>query len=156
MRKFSGKGALFVIVCFVLSGCTGLVSPYSSKLQCPNTYKGKCVSVETAYSESINNPLIKQESTVKQENSQESSEKGDPADTKEKEKTPRYVYEEALYKKLASLIEKPSTPIVVPPQVMRVLILSYTGSENELFSYRYVYFFATEPKWIISTGKEVR
>jgi hypothetical protein len=43
---------------------------------------------------------------------------------------------------------------VIPPDVVRVLIPSYTGADNELFSTRYVYFFATEPKWSISTTKE--
>ncbi len=147
---------------FIVSGCSSLVSPYSSKLQCPNTYKGKCVSVETAYSESINNPLVRpgQEADSDYEHNDKPCEgcekKADRNGSPVKRTTPKYQYQEALYRRLASLIEQPSTPIVVPPEVMRVLILSYTGSDNELFSYRYVYFFATKPKWIISTGKEVR
>ena len=159
MQKFLSRWVLMLVgaVCFMVSGCSSLVSPYSSKLQCPNTYKGKCVSVETAYAESINNPLIKHESSFQAsakdvDGSRENN--GDAA--RKKQDDPKYQYQEALYHRLASLIEEPSTPIVVPPEVMRVLILSYTGSDNELFSYRYVYFFATQPKWIISTGKEVR
>jgi len=146
---------LLLIFAFLFSGCSTLVSPYSSKLQCPNTYKGKCVSVQTAYAESIDNPLVRERSKKKVA-PLKTCEKKDRDKAALKKVDPKYEYHEALYRKLASMIEKPSTPIVVPPEVVRVLILSYTGSENELFSYRYVYFFATEPKWIISTTKEVR
>lgn len=165
-----------VMLCF--SGCSAIVSPYNGEFQCPDTDKGKCASVQTAYKESMDNPLVK-------------TDPGSPAETEGKSdkppcetcgegshqlyqgkamrsptepvhlpdtpasRDPEYRYQDALYRKLASLIRQPSTPVVVPPDVVRVLILSYTGSDNELFSYRYVYFFATDPKWIISTGKEV-
>jgi len=158
-----------VAVPLMLSGCAGIVNPYSSELQCPDTYKGKCVSMETAYAESVNNPLVRTEQIKNHEHGEnkepcENCEKEDPDKNpdlegqqgREVEKALEYGYKDALYRKLSSLIEQPSTPIVVPPEVMRVLILSYTGSDNELFSYRYVYFFATQPKWIISTGKEIK
>ena len=145
-----------------LSGCSTLVSPYSSTFQCPETDKGKCVSVQTAYRESIDNPLVKEGNKIKPPcetcGEKEGKKKEDPPETipgVSASTDTKYQYQDVLYKKLASLIRQPSTPIVVPPDVVRVLILSYTGSDNELFSYRYVYFFATDPKWIISTGKEV-
>ncbi|WDN90997.1 conjugal transfer pilus assembly protein TraV (plasmid) [Desulfosarcina sp. BuS5] len=122
---------------FILSGCS-VFNPYKSEFQCPDTYKGKCVSTTHAYKESI-------------ENSDNSLENLSPKLSGDLE----YNYRTGLYNKLASLINKPTTPIVLPPKVMRTLILSYTGSANELYSYRYVYFFATEPKWIISTTKEI-
>ena len=158
MRKSLSSSVLMflVVICFMASGCSSIVSPYSSKLQCPNTYKGKCVSVETAYAESINNPLVRAEADPRRQEDKNPGERKDPDKEDKEKKIPEYSYKDALYKKLSSLIEEPATPIVVPPEVMRVLILSYTGSNNELFSYRYVYFFATPPKWIISTGKEVR
>ena len=162
-----------------LSGCSALVSPYSSTFQCPETDKGKCVSVQAAYKESIDNPLVKagpgpakkpadkHVTTTAGKKEKPSCETCGEKEGKKKEDPPetipgvsastdtKYQYQDVLYKKLASLIRQPSTPVVVPPDVVRVLILSYTGSGNELFSYRYVYFFATDPKWIISTGKEV-
>jgi len=103
------------------------------------TFKGKCVSATNAYKESVENS----DNTSLENLSPELS-----ADLE-------YNYRTSLYNKLASLINKPTTPIVLPPKVMRTLILSYTGSANELYSYRYVYFFATEPEWIISTTEEV-
>jgi len=123
------------------------------------------VSVQTAYKESVDNPLVKADPgnpAAKADDKPPCETCGDK-ELHEPETIPgvsgpkdtMYQYQDVLYRKLASLIRQPSTPVVVPPDVVRVLILSYTGSDNELFSYRYVYFFATDPKWIISTGKEV-
>ena len=166
------KFIFLTLLVMTLSGCSALVSPYSSTFQCPETDKGKCVSVQTAYRESIDNPLVKEDLNSstrkvvkndkppcetcgeKEENKEESQPETTPTVSASTDNT-KYRYQDALYRKLASLIRQPSTPVVVPPDVIRVLILSYTGSDNELFSYRYVYFFATDPKWIISTGKEV-
>lgn len=146
---------------FMSSGCSALISGYDSEFQCPNTNKGKCVSVQKAYRESIqgsteDNPLVKEHPAEQKaaEAQQCDNCKEGASQPVTQAKTPHYRYRDTLYKKLSSMITKPSTPLVVPPEVVRVLILSYTGSNNELFSYRYVYFFATEPKWIISTAKE--
>ena len=127
------KIAIILFAGFIFSGC-GIFNPYQSEFKCPDTYKGKCVSTIDAYNESI------------EDSSNVSPEL--PGD-------PEYNYRIGLYNKLASLIHKPATPVALPPKVMRTLILSYTGSDNELYSYRYVYFFATEPKWIFSTTKEI-
>ena len=160
--KHRAAWILLLMVLFVFPGCASLISGYNSKFQCPNTNKGKCVSVKTAYRESIEggqeNPLVKegrkeeQCKECKEGKGSGNAEEGQPARDNSQ---PEDVYRAALYRKLTSMIGKPSTPLVVPPEVVRVLILSYTGSNNELFSYRYVYFFATEPKWIISTAREV-
>jgi len=156
----------------LFSGCSTLISGYNSEFQCPNTFKGKCVSVKEAYRESVEgtqiNPLVKEKpkargqdknhcSNCDREAQASGQQEVSPAQRSggDKNQQPEYSYRDALYKKLSSMIGKPSTPLVVPPEVVRVLILSYTGSNNELFSYRYVYFFATEPKWVISTAKEV-
>jgi len=154
---------LFLLgVLFAFTGCSALISGYNSEFQCPNTNKGKCVSVQTAYKESLegrkheNNPLVKENSNGKCEGEEGSHDKDHGDNAKPAIKEMEYGYQNALYKKLSSLIGQPSTPLVVPPDVMTVLILSYTGTGNELFSYRYVYFFATEPKWVISTAKEAQ
>jgi conjugal transfer pilus assembly protein TraV len=179
MRQSSGKSIILilgVVLCALcLGGCSAVVSPYNSTFQCPETDKGKCVSVQAAYKESVDNPLIKadpgsaKEPADKPATTMVVKDHKPPCETCGNEgrrpepiETPditpsrdaKYTYQDAFYRKLTALIEQPSTPVVVPPDVVRVLILSYTGSENELFTYRYVYFFATNPKWIISTGKE--
>ena len=150
----------------VLSGCSALVSPYSTTFQCPDSDKGKCVSVQTAYDESIDaNPLVKEATceACDEEKSDKNPEKTetDAEKADEESNTPagndlKYNYQDVLYKKLTSIIDQPQTPLVIPPDVVRVLIPSYTGTDNELFSARYVYFFATEPQWSISTATEER
>jgi conjugal transfer pilus assembly protein TraV len=42
------KLILSFISALVLSGCAGVMNPYSSDFQCPETDKGKCVSFQTA------------------------------------------------------------------------------------------------------------
>jgi conjugal transfer pilus assembly protein TraV len=180
MQQSSNKSLILIITLIILAlcfpGCSAIVSPYNAEFQCPETDKGKCVSVQTAYKESIDNPLVKADpDSLPKETANKSrppcetcggTERKGPKQSEEhqldtipksdayKSGNPKHQYQDALYRKLASLIGQPSTPVVVPPDVVRVLILSYTGSENDLFSYRYVYFFATEPSWIISTAKE--
>ncbi len=58
-------------------------------------------------------------------------------------------YRSALYDKFSGLLKEPQTPIVAPPKVMRVLLLPYTGQENEFYMLRYVYFFVDKPRWIL-------
>ena len=182
-RVFPNLRVLRVLVLLgpllLFSACSTLISGYNSEFQCPNTDKGKCVSVKEAYRESVggteNNPLVKEKPEARGEDKNHCSncdreaeasgqQEVSPAQRSglpavhsqaggDENQQPEYSYRDALYKKLSSTIGKPSTPLVVPPEMVRVLILSYTGSNNELFSYRYVYFFATEPKWVISTSK---
>ena len=150
----------------LFSACSTLISGYNSEFQCPNTNKGKCVSVKEAYRESVegthDNPLVKEKPRADAQdkkrctNCDSEAEASGQQKVNDEDQPPEYSYRDALYKKLSSMIGKPSTPLVVPPEVVRVLILSYTGTQNELFSYRYVYFFATEPKWVISTAKEAQ
>ena len=58
-------------------------------------------------------------------------------------------YRSALFDKFSGLLKEPQTPIVAPPKVMRVLLLPYTGQENEFYMLRYVYFFVDKPRWIL-------
>ena len=58
-------------------------------------------------------------------------------------------YRSALFDKFSDLLKEPKTPIVAPPKVMRVLLLPYTGQENEFYMLRHVYFFVDKPRWIL-------
>jgi len=148
---------LVTILCggLFFSGCTSLISPYNSEFQCPNVDKGKCVSVKTAYDQSLENsgnPLVRDNDSCTKDKKKSSVQPSAPltaADSGSKS-----AYQNAMYHRLASLIRQPTPPLVAPPEVMRVLILSYTGSDNKLFSFRYVYFFASDPKWIYSTATD--
>ena len=58
-------------------------------------------------------------------------------------------YRSALYDKFSGLLKEPQTPVVAPPKVMRMLLLPYTGQDNEFYMLRYVYFFVDKPRWIL-------
>jgi conjugal transfer pilus assembly protein TraV len=104
------------------------LNPSPSDFNCPDTDPGKCDSVRTAYEESkgIVPPAAAAGS-------------GDGRD----------LYREALYSRFAGLLREPETPMVVPPRVMRVLLLPYRGAEGELYMLRYAYLFVEEPRWIL-------
>ena len=144
---------------FFTTGCASVFNPYDSEFQCPDTDKGRCVSIPKAYemSVSVDGPGNTNGGESKSPEAGGKLTKTAPQTSNSEEATPdiRYDYLNKKYEKMAALIGKPATPIVVPPDVVRVLILSYTGNDNNLFGYRYVYFFATEPGWIMSSGKEI-
>lgn len=136
---------VFLVLTVSLMGCASILNPYSSDFQCPETDKGKCVSVQTAHSESVGkNDSNNKVKTLKDELKESDRQKNQKSDS---------AYQEALYKKLAGLLIEPNTPIVAPPQIMRVLFLSYGGDDNELFMPRYIYFFVDEPKWVLGEDK---
>jgi len=58
-------------------------------------------------------------------------------------------YKQSLFKRFDDLLQEPATPVVAPPQVMRVLLLPYKGDGNELYMLRHVYFFVDEPRWVL-------
>jgi len=127
---------IVLLVCLVIvTGCASVMNPYSSDFSCPETNKGKCVSVKKAYSESMEtNPIEDEIDYDKDQETMSASE---------------ISYQDAMYQELAGLLNEPVTPIVAPPKVMRVLLLPYRGDKNELYMYRYVYFFVDKPKWVL-------
>jgi conjugal transfer pilus assembly protein TraV len=137
------KFLLLVFVCTAL-GCGAIFNPYSSKFNCPETDKGKCVSVNTAYEESVS------DAADEKSRAEQKEKKGKSEEEKAiEEQSPEKLYEEALFKELTGLIDDPRTPMVAPPRVVRVLLLPYRGENNELFMLRYVYFFVDEHRWIL-------
>ena len=119
----------------LLSGC--FLNPYSSNFRCPKTENGQCVSVSSAYDQSLKNG-----------NSSGKSEKSSDSAKKDQSNSEKDTYQRELFHKLAGMIKEPTTPIVVPPTAMRGLALSFVGDENELYSYQYVFFFVDQPSWI--------
>lgn len=108
----------------LLTGCS-VMNPYEEDFKCPQTDDGKCVDVETAYYES----------------------KGFIGQTASATSTD---YEQALYDRMTDLLQAPSTPVVVPPKVMRVLMLPYEGEDSELYMLRYAYIFVDRPRWVLT------
>lgn len=115
-----------IFLILALSGCA-IFNPYETEFDCPDTFKGKCASVRTAYKESL----------------------GENGGTTEKV---AYNYRKTLFERLANQIEEAEDPLIVPPKAQRILILNYTGDNNDLFGYRHVYFFTPGPTWMMATG----
>nr|WP_246559219.1 TraV family lipoprotein [Geoanaerobacter pelophilus] len=151
-----------------MSGCA-LFNPYESSFSCPESYNGKCVSVQTAYSESAGGSLKTKatpESNPAEECASENSAAGACPDGKKdmplnpasQENGTYNRYRTALFDKFSGLLKEPVTPVVAPPKTMRVLMLPYTGQDNEFYMLRYVYFFVDEPRWLlgdtVSSGEE--
>ncbi|MHC1698862.1 MAG: TraV family lipoprotein [Geobacteraceae bacterium] len=129
------------LAALLLCSCSTVLNPYQSSFNCPGTENGKCVSVQTAYRESLN-PLVKsdgEECTDCGKGRPDAS--GAPADEKE--------YRAALLSRLTGLLREPETPMVASPQVLRVLLMPYKGDGGELFMPRYAYFFVDRPSWIL-------
>ena len=131
---------LFLSLVFALTGCAGAMNPYSSSFSCPHFKNGRCVSVETAYKDSTDGKY----QDLWKESGAGTSKKEEVAPTEAN------LYQSALYSRLNGLLKSPVSPMVVPPQVMRVLILPYTGRDNELYMGRYVYLFLSGPKWLLN------
>lgn len=154
---------LFAAILLFTTGCASVFNPYDSEFQCPDTDKGQCVSIPKAYEMSVSGdgPANTNGSESKGPGANSNLTRAPHPSSKSEDGTEdatadiRYDYLNAKYEKMAALIGKSATPLIVPPDVVRVLILSYTGNDNNLFGYRYVYFFATEPGWIMSSGKEI-
>lgn len=131
------KTLLWAALAVFLSGCASVFNPYESKFHCPPTDPGKCVSLQTAYQESL-----------------QPTEGAASANTTA-EGTDEDLYLREKFEVIRSLIREPKPPVVRPPKVIRVLILSYVGRSNTLYGWRYVYFFADEPSWVIDAAGEV-
>ena len=146
MRKIVICNILILSFIWCLTGCA-IFNPYNNEFQCPDVDKGECISMQDAYGKSISSDLERKDKCT------DCAQDTKTTATAEKEtiEDAHYNYQENLYNKMILLMQNPRSPMVAAPDVMRVLIMSYTGPENILYSYRYVYVFVTEPKWIYST-----
>jgi conjugal transfer pilus assembly protein TraV len=48
-------------------------------------------------------------------------------------------------------VKEPRTPLVAPPEVLRVWLLPYEGEGGELFMERHVYIMVQRPRWVLGT-----
>jgi conjugal transfer pilus assembly protein TraV len=133
--------SMTALVALLLCSCSTVLNPYRSSFNCPRTDKGKCVSVQNAYRESLN-PLIG-------DGQNEARAGGATEEAGFTEAPGEKDYRAALLGRLAGLLKEPETPMVAPPQVMRVLLLPYKGDGGELFMPRYAYFFVDRPSWVL-------
>lgn len=162
------KKALIAIGMLIMNGCA-LLNPYESSFSCPETSNGKCVSVQTAYSESATvsgrdneKPADHKDEGCEADNGADGAclggKKGASQNPASKDNSTYNRYRTALFDKFSGLLKEPVSPVVAPPKTMRVLLLPYTGQDNEFYMLRYVYFFVDEPRWLmgdtVSSGEE--
>ena len=131
-------------ISFIVSGCASVVNPYKGEFECPQMEKGKCVGIKEAYEESLRqggNSTGLSNYYPKLEEGKFLSSEAMPEEQK--------AYADALFNKLNKVLKDPETPILVSPQVVRVLILPYKDDNGKtLFFSRYVYVIVEEPRWI--------
>ncbi len=103
----------------IFAGGCSILNPYKSDFTCPQKENGKCVGVENAYDESL------MKGKDKGKNSRTEVKKTSPEKTGGDGLGQRndLLYQDEVYRKLAGLLREPVTPLVVPPRVMRVLLL---------------------------------
>ncbi len=141
--------------CVSISGCAAIFNPYNSEFSCPETNKGACVSTTEAYKRSLsgedetNLELCKDGKCEKVDKSSANGKVHEGMNGQSG--APESVYQKNLFRELTALIEEPETPIIAPPNVVRILLLSYTGEDNQFYGWRYVYFMDGSPKWVYGT-----
>lgn len=133
----------FILFLIMLTGCS-IFNPYNGDFTCPKTYNGKCVPPKQAYQESLENTPGEDEKAIKPLK--------DLKDLNLKGSMIEATYQNALFEKLTSLLKEPTTPMIAPPEIVRVLILPYKGEGAKLFMPRYVYIIIDEPKWVLGNN----
>ena len=161
------------IAALSLALCSCATTPYRSKFQCPGTYPGQCESIQTAYQDSVHrfDPRLFDKNWVKRQRQWEKKNAGlirarkkagikvETVDEKLRKlkstapDTAGYEYRKKLFAELKELLSEPEKPVIVPPKVVRVLVLSTLAKDNgtkKIFvSPHYIYFMLDEPHWLL-------
>jgi len=164
------KKCLIIMITLVMCGCGAALNPYKDDFSCPDHDRGKCIRVEGAYKESLQRrnggALSEKENRKACEKCREEAKKnnvsedaycsacnipetGKPANKHVVNQSSETIYQNAVNNKLAAMLKAPNTPLIAPPQVMRILVLPYKGDMNELYMMRYVYLLIDDPKWVV-------
>jgi len=164
------KKYLIIIALLCLCGCGAALNPYHEDFSCPDYDQGNCINVEGAYKESLQKK--KKDTFTEKENQaacercrRDARENSLPEETyctacfvqetsgsAHKGLTPPCAdteYQKAVHQKIAAMLKEPNTPLVAPPQVMRILVLPYKGDQSELYMMRYIYLLVDESQWVM-------
>jgi len=138
-----------------LSGCVPkIMNPYGEEFTCPQTETGKCVPIQQAYLESLQEKkqdllyMPTPSGGGKQKEGNATSFSMQNIFPQDSFMEAYSKYNEALMKKLQQMLENPKTPVLIPPQVVRVLILPYAGDQNTFYAERYAYIIVENPQWV--------
>jgi conjugal transfer pilus assembly protein TraV len=143
------------LVVLGLSGCVSkIMNPYGEDFSCPQMEKGKCVPIKQAYLESLQEKVAKIFTPPKENKRKENEKKENETSFNlqdvflQNEEGSYGKYNEALMRKLQQMLENPKTPVLIPPQVVRVLILPYAVERDTFYSGRYVYMIVEDSQWV--------
>ena len=116
------------LVPLLFTGCGAALNPYHENFNCQAPEdSGHCVDTPSAYDEAIG---LKQLAN------------GEAANTEKQ-------IDAVRLERLAELLKEPQTPMIVPPRILRVLILPYKGGED-LFMARYAYLQVESARWVLT------
>ena len=154
------RGYIFVLFmfCLLVAGCGKAVNPYESEFSCPQPEKGKCVGIPEAYKESLRQSEMRDYNLAKEAFSSDKEKEKKEGDSHKEGFVGGYLllspaerqYVESLYDVLTKLLKDPRTPVIMPPKIVRVLILSYEGNGGKnLYSARYIYVIVEDARWVL-------
>ncbi|MFH7319284.1 TraV family lipoprotein [Desulfurivibrio sp. D14AmB] len=147
MERFKGAcTALILALAVSAGGCAKILNPYEENFVCraPGD-DGRCLDTPTAYQEAITANSFDDPVTPPPANDSASENQASaPA------KTPRQEAQAIRYRLLSDLLNEPQTPLLEPPKVLRVLLLPYRGSDDELFMARHVFIKVEEASWVLT------
>ncbi len=119
----------------LLPGCSPMkkaINPYEENFKCRAADDtGKCIDTPTAYREA-RYPAP-------------DGERRGPGTT-----GPRQRIQDQRYRTVAGLLRESRKPLLLPPKILRVLLLPYRGEKGELFMGRYIYVRIEESRWILT------
>jgi conjugal transfer pilus assembly protein TraV len=171
-HKLLSVGALALVV----SGCSSFM-PYSSQFSCKNDDHGRCIEPLNAYAVAVTetedslpgtvdrgvavNPNAEKKGRGRSWRSRGGRRISEPqpipnsdGDTQLVGYTPATGYEgyqQALYRELTGMIDRPETPMLTPPKTVRTLILPYSDSQaaGTLYMPRFVYSIVESPRFVM-------
>ena len=128
-----------IVFLLLFQACAPLqdaINPYEENFKCKTKDDaGECIDTPTAYK---NARYPEPESSAEQDVVDET----------------KQIIQDNRYKILTDLLEEPERPMLKPPKILRVLLLPYTGEDDELFMTRYVYLKIEDSKWILTDLNE--
>ncbi len=150
MRKMRSIYFLAILLCLGLSSCAtmkDIVNPYDEEFHCrAKDTEGKCVDTPTAYQDArYPQPIAEPQSTADGKT---------PVAPVSPLKASKDEAKANQYRTISELLDKPETPMLNPPKILRVLILPYKGEKNELFMTRYAYLEIEKASWVLTDIKE--
>ena len=130
------------------TGCSPLLNPYLENFKCKAPDEdGKCIDTPAAYAEARKPQSL--EATVTLAENQSAL-----PGSRTLSPNPQQTIQDARYKIVAGLLQKPEKPLLQPPKVLRVLLLPYEGKDGELFMSRYAYIQVEKAKWLLTDQHE--